>query len=384
MTVIGVNDAVFVFIRSRVNDMSLTAGKKTLFAVITVISALLISIVAMELIIRIIYFQPRGRVAVPHEFRLSDLDGVPYELTPDHTYEWVYGPRSFFDTGFSIPVRTDSHGYRGKDLVEPAPDGVYRILVLGDSFTLGLGVREEHIWVSQLEHLLNTRKTSVLRRKHNQIEIMNTGVGSWNTVVQYHFLRQKGLRHNPDAVILGFFVNDFHVGNGHFAIDDNGFLVTTSEADTRLQLQALLYEKETKRSIIRRLIDSSHLIRWASGRNMVFQDQKLMATYNRKDKQRVFDAVRGMQVLTREAGIPFYVCMFPHVQNIVPPHDQQVLDELAELCYSLQIPFVRMEKALKNMEAETLWVHPRDHHPDATAHALYADHIFTSFFCDGM
>jgi lysophospholipase L1-like esterase len=363
--------------------MKLNAGKKALFAGITVLIALLISVSVLELIIRIIFFQPRGRAAVSHEFKLSDLEGVPYELTPDHTYEWVYGRRSFFDKGFSIPVRTNSHGYRGQDLIEPVPKGVYRILALGDSFTLGLGVHEEDIWVSQLEHLLNVRKTSVLRRNYDQIEIINTGVGSWNTIVQYHFLRQKGLRHHPDAVILGFFVNDYHVGDGHFAIDDNGFLVTTQGGDTRLQLQALLYEKETKRNLVRRLIDSSHLIRWASGRNMIFQERQLMATYNRKDKNRVFDAVCGIHALTRSADIPFYVCMFPHVQNTVPSHDQEALDEMAELCRSLEIPFLRMEDALKNIEAESVWVHPRDHHPDATAHALYANHIFTGFFCDG-
>lgn len=355
--------------------------KTCFFAAFTVIVTVAVSLLGLELIMRAVFFQPKGRAAVPHEFRLSGLSGVQYELTPGHTFEWKYGARKLFDRGFSIPVRINAHGYRGRELIDPVPDNHYRILAVGDSFTLGLGVREEDTWVMQLENLLKTDRSSIPAKQHDSIEIINAGTGSWNTVTEYHYLRQRGMTHNPDGVILGFFVNDFRVDDSaEYMITETGLLKRKHGGDRSTELQSVLYDDNSSKNWREKLVESSHLIRWISGRNMIFQKQTLMASYGTNEKEIVYNAVREIHTLAQHAGIPLFVCLFSHVEDAVSPPDDVALKELADFCRSLGIPVLRMDEALKGCQAADLWVHPKDRHPNAIAHRLYAHHIFSHFF----
>ena len=56
----------------------------------------------------------------------------------------------------TIPVRTNSLGYRGDEIATPKPPGAFRILGLGDSVTWGVGVREEKTYLRVLENALNS------------------------------------------------------------------------------------------------------------------------------------------------------------------------------------------------------------------------------------
>lgn len=357
--------------------------KSFLFAFLTVLISLAVTALGLEIIVRIVFFQPTGRMAVPYETRLSELEGVEYELTPNHEYRWKYGPRKLFERGFSIPVRINSDGYRGRELPDPKPDNHYRILALGDSFTLGVGAREEDIWVTRLENLIQTEKSSELAKKYDVIEVVNTGVGGWDTLAEYHYLRQKGMKHNPDAIILGFCVNDFQIDFSEFWIDGEGMMRTRQKGKTRERFQGLLLKDNTsKKKWWEWIAENSHLIRWISSRDMIFQSNPLTAQYGKREKRLVFRAVDKIHSIAKKAKIPLYICLFPYLEDTISGCDKQGLDELQEHCLALEIPVLRMDEALKGRRAEDLWVHPKDHHPNAVAHALYAEHIYKYFFVE--
>jgi len=94
-------------------------------------------------------------------------------------------------------VSTNSRGLRGAtEYAVPKPTGMRRIVVMGDSFTWGLGVRDEETWPAVLQTLLD------------DVEVLNLGVIGYGTDQQYLRLGQEGLRYEPDLVILGFFGPD--------------------------------------------------------------------------------------------------------------------------------------------------------------------------------
>jgi len=118
---------------------------------------------------------------------------IPWQLRPDThvTFTEYWGE-------FSVPVDINSRGYRGAEFpLEPAP-GTCRLLVMGDSFTFGHGVRAEETYVKVLERALNAGG--------GRAETINAGYASGyapDTALVY--FRHRGLALRPAIVLLGFF-----------------------------------------------------------------------------------------------------------------------------------------------------------------------------------
>lgn len=95
--------------------------------------------------------------------------------------------------------RTNSHGQRDRERTLPKPDGVRRILLLGDSVVEGYGLRESETISHQLEDLYSDEST----------EVLNFGVSAYCTRAEIELLEVKGLQFDPDVVVLVFVENDF-------------------------------------------------------------------------------------------------------------------------------------------------------------------------------
>ncbi|MCX7670732.1 MAG: GDSL-type esterase/lipase family protein, partial [Anaerolineae bacterium] len=83
--------------------------------------------------------------------------------------------------------------------------GVWRILLLGDSYVEGLRVPLEQTFGKVLEARLNAGASASLR-----YEVINAGVSGWGTDQQLLWWRAEGIKYRPDLVVLAFFPgNDF-------------------------------------------------------------------------------------------------------------------------------------------------------------------------------
>lgn len=100
-----------------------------------------------------------------------------------------------WNVGYSI----DSLGFRDREYNITKPAGVFRILMLGDSYTEGHGVRSEDSFSKQLEAMLNAGNKSAVR-----YEVVDTGVSSYSPILEYLVLKYKGLALQPDIVILNY------------------------------------------------------------------------------------------------------------------------------------------------------------------------------------
>lgn len=101
---------------------------------------------------------------------------------------------------FNIRAQFNSLGYRGKEFLLNKPPNTTRILVLGDSFTFGIGVSDEETYPYQLEKILK-------EKGHSNTEVINAGYAdAFSPDSYYLYLKKRGLALKPDIVILGFFV----------------------------------------------------------------------------------------------------------------------------------------------------------------------------------
>jgi hypothetical protein len=102
-------------------------------------------------------------------------------------------------TCYRARVSINGHGWRGREVPLAKPAGVYRIVVLGDSFMAGLQVENERVFAHVLERRLNDLSQT------RTIEVINLGVPSWGTDQEYLALREYGLQFSPDLVLLAFY-----------------------------------------------------------------------------------------------------------------------------------------------------------------------------------
>jgi lysophospholipase L1-like esterase len=114
---------------------------------------------------------------------------------------------------------TNSRGFRNTaEVAYEKPAGTLRVLSLGDSHTQGYEVRQGATFTAVAERMLAARLI--------RAEAINAGVSGWSTAEALAFLENEGVRYRPDAVVLGFYANDFedNLKAGLFALGPDGAL----------------------------------------------------------------------------------------------------------------------------------------------------------------
>jgi lysophospholipase L1-like esterase len=102
---------------------------------------------------------------------------------------------------YGVQIKTNSHGLKDRDFSYDKSENVRRVLFLGDSLTLGWGVPFKDLFTKLLE-----KKLKDIDKR--ETEIINTGVGNYNTEQEFTYYKNEGKKFNPDHVMLLYFIND--------------------------------------------------------------------------------------------------------------------------------------------------------------------------------
>lgn len=146
-------------------------------------------------------------------------------------------------------ISINSDGFRGREYSLIKPPNTFRIILLGDSETFSFMLEEKDTLTAQLEGLLN-RNTNSLR-----YEVLNFGVEGYNTFQELEQLRVKGLKYQPDLIILNYCLNDPEPGEYYF---DKSFLMRSSALVRyfTFRIKKSLIKKERKKLGINTEIDN--------------------------------------------------------------------------------------------------------------------------------
>lgn len=141
-----------------------------------------------------------------------------------------------------ITVKTNALGLRNRELTPKKPIGTKRILFLGDSFTMGVGVTENQTYARIAEKLLN--KSS----KNGEVEAINAGVNATGPYYQFTYLKHEGLLLDPDVVVIGFFPwndisYDVHASEKVTSVDKQNFPDTIDSRTAYVDFDGSLREK---------------------------------------------------------------------------------------------------------------------------------------------
>ena len=153
-------------------------------------ASLLFSLLVVEVIVRLI--EPRE---VLREF-FETRDQVLH-------HKFIPGARGRQKTvEFDAPYEINALGLRSPEITPAKPAGTKRLLMLGDSFTEGLGVSGDETFTSQLRAQLEQAGLG------SRWQVINGGVASYSPILEYLYLKHGGLAIEPDLVILNLDLSD--------------------------------------------------------------------------------------------------------------------------------------------------------------------------------
>ena len=134
---------------------------------------------------------------------------------PDEYVHHKLQPNTYarFNTAdYDYVQRVNNLGLRGPDIDPAKKAGSYRILMLGDSFTMGLGVEDDQTFSALLEKSLRARS---LKAHGKAIEVLNAGVGSYAPILSLFQLTRDVGKLDPDLVVLNLDMSDLEQETGY-------------------------------------------------------------------------------------------------------------------------------------------------------------------------
>lgn len=169
--------------------------KKVIRNATAVVLITIVWLVTAEVLVRsLIPLTPRTDEEFKSLFTQSHDAVLNYEMQKNFTRRLPYLAPEL------ITYSTNRQRFRGQDYVVERNPGRFRIAVIGDSITFGIGVQEEETYSAILG--------KGLRALGIPVEVYNFGVGGYNTIQEQEILSKQVLKYSPDILILGYALND--------------------------------------------------------------------------------------------------------------------------------------------------------------------------------
>ena len=171
--------------------------REALLELVMVLAGLLVATLAAEALTR--RFAPQLLYRYPQGL---------YQAHPTRAYQLVPNFHGRLTTSeFDTAVITNSMGLRDDMEYGPKAPGTVRILVLGDSFAMGIGVEARETFTRLVTERLNADASGM------RFDAINSGVPSYSTREETLYLEEQGLQLEPDIVLLAFYVGNDIVDN---------------------------------------------------------------------------------------------------------------------------------------------------------------------------
>jgi len=248
-------------------------------------------------------------------------------------------------TLMGVNVKINSDGLRDRDY-SVNRGKKHRIIFLGDSLTFGWGVEKEDTFESLLEEKLDRIRPT---------EILNFGTGNYNSEQEVNLFLEKGVKYNPDLVVLFYFINDAEGTPEKSRWDFLGLsrLITFYWSKIH-SLMANLSESKSFKSFYSDL----------------YKDDQEGWINSKK-------AIRQIAQYCKDNAIRFEVILLPELHNV---QDYPLKEEHAKIMAFLKennINGFDLTPSFSSVtEPHKLWVALDDAHPNAIAHRMIAEFSF--------
>jgi len=245
-----------------------------------------------------------------------------------------------------VDVSINSKKLRDVEIPYVRNKGTLRVLMLGDSLTFGWGVEFNKTTSKLLEKQLNENGF--------KSEVINTGVGNYNTSMEVAYFLNEGKKYNPDIIVLNYFINDAEptpkYDTDWLSRNSYAYVYGASRMDILLRQLGLRpgWEKYY-----------SNLYKKTSlGRIETEKSIKTLADYSKKN------------------DIKLIVVNYPELRNLKKYPFKIVQDFTNEIAKTVGATYVDLLDIVKGTDESKLWVTREDPHPNGYANTIFAEPIY--------
>jgi len=240
-----------------------------------------------------------------------------------------------------VMVDINSDGHRDKEYPVTKTDK-HRIIFLGDSLTFGWGVKQEETFATLIEEDMNSQSPT---------EVINFGTGNYNTEQEVNLFIDKGLKYNPDKVVLFYFINDAEITPEKSGLWFLGYSQFISFNWSRIN------------SLLNNFLPSKSFQEYYES----LYDEDQQGWINARK------AIIQLRDICESKGIEFQVVLLPELHDVNNEIFANVYDNLALFLAENNIDYLNLAKLFKNHPDQIqLWVSYDDAHPNNIAHKKIA------------
>jgi hypothetical protein len=286
-----------------------------------------------------------------------------------------YTPEPVLELGNIIPwyeklnytPRKNQYGFREEEVSDTIFQKKFiRILILGDSFTFGVGVEKgEDRFTDIIESRLNSEKKNSNLIYH----IYNAGVLGTKPEDWSGYLDQAMLMYKPHYVFAVFILRD-----GTDLCTSFRFLIPVINAIKAKYTDNLLYKYTyIGRYIGDVLIRHDFTVYYIGQLRNAYLGSKVQKKTWAKQQHFLF----RMQQVCKKNGVQFHLILFPMLYNLESNYPfYEVEDEITRFANSIDMPVFSLTPGFIGQSSHTLWVSPNDQHPNEKAHRIAADTLY--------
>jgi lysophospholipase L1-like esterase len=322
--------------------MSLAFVRRSIRALVGVSLAVLVALILLEVFLRV--FDPIG---IRYYF-----DGARYfhAMVPDPDFGYLHAP-GYRAKLQGVDVVINSHGLRCPEFDTRKPEGQKRILILGDSIVFGWGAPQDSIFPARLQRKLDQRG--------GDFRVIAAGAGSWNTRMEYEYLKKRAISYQPDLVVLVIVPNDV-------APKSTGFTAEAADAGGGQQKSAI-------RTMVRALVTHSYVLTAIRHVSLRRQKSNLLTDLYDEDSAAWKDArgaLRGIVDLCRSSGARVVVFLYGDVAS---EFSKAFYAAYSGALQEMGVPFFTLPKSIYQKQYRNSAV---DGHPNSAGHRLIANEMY--------
>ena len=272
---------------------------------------------------------------------------------------------------WSLPYRHHRTGWRLPDdgSEAPQPQGPAReILVVGDSFTYGQGVRYEHRYSERLQQLLDARSDGYWH-------VRNRGVcGAYLAAVGSQAAAALALN-EPELVIYGFVLNDF--GEFEVPIPVHDFMDANTGRGPERHWN-VWRSRIALLNLVAHALDVHRLSRYSvAGYRGVFADGPMCRAG--------FEGLQLLRDQARDGSAELVVMIFPLFWKLDRGYPfADIHQKLVAFFERYDIRHLDLLPVFEGQRADRLWAAPTDFHPNEIAHEMAAEALWTYLEEEGL